>query len=136
MRRKFVRFRYFATVLEDRIERKAGFELLSRYDFTKLGLSPDSHLAKENPSVCADASKTGLIYLVSKLVKEKYCGSRHIFLHGFRLYVFQYCAVTILASRIHGGIQNSKIEVAKMSSDSSQLTALEQLLLIAEINSH
>ncbi|GFQ81101.1 uncharacterized protein TNCT_342521 [Trichonephila clavata] len=54
----------------------------------------------------------------------------------FIFYIGQYCAMTIFAARIHDEVQNIKIEVAKMSSRSSQLTAVEQLLLIANVNSH
>ncbi|GFQ81106.1 uncharacterized protein TNCT_342541 [Trichonephila clavata] len=54
----------------------------------------------------------------------------------FVLYVLQYCAMTTSAAKIHEAVQNIKIEVAKMSSRPSQLTAVEQLLLIAEVNSH
>ncbi|GFQ81103.1 hypothetical protein TNCT_342531 [Trichonephila clavata] len=48
----------------------------------------------------------------------------------------QYCTMTNFASRFHEEVQNIKIEVAKMSSRPSQLTAVEQLLLIAKVNSH
>ncbi|GFY67587.1 hypothetical protein TNIN_241321 [Trichonephila inaurata madagascariensis] len=44
--------------------------------------------------------------------------------------------MSTFAARIHEEVQNIKIEVGNMSSSPSQLTAVEQLLLIAKVNSH
>ncbi|GFW20352.1 hypothetical protein TNCV_3457901 [Trichonephila clavipes] len=44
--------------------------------------------------------------------------------------------MTTFAARIHEEVQNIKLEVAKMSRRPSELTAVEQLLLIAKVNSH
>ncbi|GFQ69202.1 hypothetical protein TNCT_416801 [Trichonephila clavata] len=55
---------------------------------------------------------------------------------NFILCIFKYCVMTTFAAKIHEEVQNIKIEVARMSNRSSQLTAVEQLLLIAKVNSH
>ncbi|GFW20356.1 uncharacterized protein TNCV_3457941 [Trichonephila clavipes] len=46
----------------------------------------------------------------------------------------QYYTMTTFAARIHEEVQNIKLEVANISSRPSQLTAVEQLLLIARVN--
>ncbi|GFQ69201.1 hypothetical protein TNCT_416791 [Trichonephila clavata] len=55
---------------------------------------------------------------------------------SFILCIVQYCVMTIFAARIHEEVQNIKIQVVNMSNRSSQLTAVEHLLLIAKVNSH
>ncbi|GFT45373.1 uncharacterized protein NPIL_462731 [Nephila pilipes] len=54
----------------------------------------------------------------------------------FILYLIQYFVITTFAAKVHNEVQNIKIEAGKMSSRPSQLTAVEQILLIAKINSH
>ncbi|GFT45386.1 uncharacterized protein NPIL_462781 [Nephila pilipes] len=51
-------------------------------------------------------------------------------------YLIQYFVITTMASKVHEEMQNIKIEVAEISSRPSQLSAVEQILLIAKINSH
>ncbi|GFY70370.1 uncharacterized protein TNIN_448961 [Trichonephila inaurata madagascariensis] len=54
----------------------------------------------------------------------------------FILYVFQYFTVTVFAAKVHEAVQNIKMEVSKMNSSLSQLTAVEQILLMVKINHH
>ncbi|GFT45382.1 uncharacterized protein NPIL_462761 [Nephila pilipes] len=54
----------------------------------------------------------------------------------FILYSIQYFVITIFAAKVHEEVQNIKTEVAKMDGRPTQLTAVEQLLLIAKVNSH
>ncbi|GFT45388.1 uncharacterized protein NPIL_462791 [Nephila pilipes] len=54
----------------------------------------------------------------------------------FIVYSIQYFVTTSVAAKVHENVQNIKIEAGKISSRPSKLTAVEQILLIAKINSH
>ncbi|GFW20351.1 hypothetical protein TNCV_3457891 [Trichonephila clavipes] len=78
---------------------------------------------------------------ISLLLIIVYLGT-FISMYGIVLLIFiakgdttvQYYTMTTFAARIHEEVQNIKLEVANISSRPSQLTAVEQLLLIARVN--